>query len=297
MLAPEHSSTARSGSNATGGGHYDAIVTGTIRNYTFSLIPRAQLTTTNATLQSRVRTIAQQITATLNDFENQALGMTVEEFLIGKAQAKTRARRHFDAEKPTTWTVGGSGCVGNRWNKYREKGYHALVVVAAITRDMIPPGPAADQQDYALAVEAALHYWFLFDQHDTRFKPSQVTWHPGKIKTTYVVSCIYVAVKLRRDHSKPVPDLVCPNELCKAGIWWEDVDTSEKEIRLETVLPPQVNGRLTYRSCLKPTLNQKANMRAQPYFGLLVLNVAVTTAFVSALSSSALTARTRHLLR
>jgi len=204
---------------ASGGASWELVASGARKDYCFHLFPVAEPIrirpdeTANPEILDRnipyvqvpierdwfpyvVGNLAGHIKSRVIEIEMRS-GRTATRVQIGRAQVKMRKNRSFDIGDPTTWSVGSSGKVGNRWSsKYKKQGFDGLVVIAAFGRSHIPyylTKKNMTQQDVAIAVERMLHLHFVYV--DTTI-PFEHTPGDGPTHTVNVASVIYFAFAL-----------------------------------------------------------------------------------------------------
>ena len=146
-------------------------------NYTFNVVDLRKKVTFN----ERVNSLIEQINKTIGILENS--GRKIEEFCVGKTFVKKLKKGpKFNPAKESTWKVAEG--VGGRWrNKYKPEEYNGLVVLGAVSRDMlkgtcIPDG--WNHQSYALALESALICHYAFQAFDDRLANRSL--YPGNLQ-------------------------------------------------------------------------------------------------------------------
>lgn len=145
-------------------------------NYTFNLVDL-----TEKTFEDRVKSLIEQINKTIGILENS--GRKIEEFCVGKTFVKKLKKGpKFNPAKESTWKVAEG--VGGRWrNKYKPEEYNGLVVLGAVSRDMLKGTCITDgwnHQSYALALESALICHYAFQAFDDRLANRSL--YPGNLQ-------------------------------------------------------------------------------------------------------------------
>ncbi|XP_052816097.1 uncharacterized protein LOC128242804 [Mya arenaria] len=147
----------------------------------------------------------------------------VEKFVIGKTHARKLKKVPFDPFKFNTWRLADG--VNGRWrNFYEKEGYDGLIVLCAITKDLLPrqdpdnkpPLPSASaslqeaddseeevecelyhQQHYILALEQQLIHYFAYVEQDPRLGNLSVS--TGSMeRQNAIAGVLYVAFKLKK---------------------------------------------------------------------------------------------------
>lgn len=128
----------------------------------------------------------------------------IKQFTIGKSYACVHKRFDFDPCNFKTWRLNGG--VNGRWGEYKkDKYYDGLVVLCAVTRDMIAKqkeatarnlpqrNPLFSQQNYAIALEQHLIHHYAYVRWDPRLENN--TLHIGRQSAEYKAGVVYVAYK------------------------------------------------------------------------------------------------------
>lgn len=120
------------------------------------------------TLTARVDALDQQLQKTICELEFQS-GRRILSYYIGKSYVEARAKKTFHPMETDTWRFQG---ISSRWRQtYRPMGYDGLVVLGAVTRNMLNSEikhPVWNQQTYALALESQLITRLAFEKCDPR---------------------------------------------------------------------------------------------------------------------------------
>ena len=166
-------------------------------NYTFNVVDLKK-----ETFKGRVDLLIKQIKKTIGILEQS--GRKIEEFCVGKTFVKKLKKGpKFDPAKENTWKVAEG--VGDRWrNKYKPEEYNGLVVVGAVSSDMLKDKARSDgvkcntddwnHQSYALALESALICHYAFQDFDHRLANRSLS--PGNLQNRLSAGyVIYFAFK------------------------------------------------------------------------------------------------------
>ena len=193
-----------------GGATYDELCRGTQKNYSFNLVCLHQnyhQYQEAMPFAVAAETLKIQIKKSIEDIERQNIhAKEIESFVIGKSHAKQRKKRsggrstvHCDCMNRNTLKLGDG--ISARWrNKYLPEGYDGLVVLAAITRTMVPKGILdnqewMNQEQYAIALEQRLISMFMLEDVDSRI--DNESFETGKVsKTPPYAGIVYFAYKL-----------------------------------------------------------------------------------------------------
>ncbi|XP_052817607.1 uncharacterized protein LOC128243729 [Mya arenaria] len=149
----------------------------------------------------------------------------VEKFVIGKTHARKLKKVPFDPFKFNTWRLADG--VNGRWKtSYEKEGYDGLIVLCAITKDLLPKADPINkpqlrlalsasaslqetddsddevecelyhQQHYILALEQQLIHYFAYVEQDPRLGNLSVS--TGNMeRQNAVAGVLYVAFKLK----------------------------------------------------------------------------------------------------
>ncbi|XP_052818686.1 uncharacterized protein LOC128244690 [Mya arenaria] len=151
----------------------------------------------------------------------------VEKFVVGKTHARKLKKVPFDPFKFNSWRLADG--VNGRWrNFYEKEGYHGLIVLCAITKDLLPrqdsnnkpqlrltPSASASlheaddseeevecelyhQQHYILALEQQLIHYFAYVEQDPRLGNLSVS-TGGMERQNAIAGVLYVAFKLKTE--------------------------------------------------------------------------------------------------
>lgn len=143
--------------------------------------------------------------------------MPIEEFTIGKTYARRRRRgkgfQDFDYLNINTWKLEG---ISSRWGDYQKKGYDGMVILCAITKDLLPKrdrkirlseeieregddsNGLKTHQNFAIALEQQLIQYYAFAEQDPRLANTSL--HPGKEETQNAYAfVVYLAFKLEKE--------------------------------------------------------------------------------------------------
>ena len=172
-------------------------------NYTFNVVNLKKKTFTG-----RVKSLIKQINKTIEKLESIGSGRKIEEFCVGKTFVRKRKKGpSFNPTDVNTWKVAEG--VGNRWrNKYKSEEYNGLVVLGAVSRDMLQDKESSDgkrcntddwdHQSYALALESALICYYAFQAFDHRLANRSLS--PGNLQNRLSAGyVIYFAFKYEDD--------------------------------------------------------------------------------------------------
>ncbi|XP_072015133.1 uncharacterized protein [Amphiura filiformis] len=186
-----------------GGADYDDLIRGTVKYYSFNLVDLAHY----MTLTGAKQRLVQQIDDTFADILTQQDDMEIECFTIGKSHARragaggsgySKRYKKFNRMNKYTWSLDGG--VSGRWSSYySKKGYSGLVVLTAVTRDIIPRFPtqvrqARDAEEYSIALEQELIEYYSEDP-----LLANVSFNTGpSCDTTPHAGIVYVAYKLKK---------------------------------------------------------------------------------------------------
>ena len=193
-----------SGSGSTtpssrGGISFEELCKGFQRTYAFNLVDLKR-----ETFEKRKELLIAQINGSLRELEFYS-DKKVKDFCIGKTYATARTGHNFDPADRSTWRVDG---ISPRWfTTYNKEGYDGLVVLGAVSRDMLTDKKARygqeermcntavwNQQSYALALENALISHYAFSEFDPRLANRSL--HPGQQQRSCSAGyVIYMAFK------------------------------------------------------------------------------------------------------
>ena len=155
-------------------------------------------------------------------------GKDVETFYIGKTFVRSSKRygpRKFNPMKQHTWRKNG---ISSRWRSHRETPYgrDGLVVLGVVTRDSVPRGCTAKQEDYALALEQQLLHYYKIETGDERM--ANETFATGRQEEESSVGhALYMAYKLC-DESPP--STRASLETCSCANDAEESEADEEEL-------------------------------------------------------------------
>ena len=107
-------------------------------NYTFNVVDL-----TKKTFQDRVKLLIEQINQTIEILEKSSR-RKIEEFCVGKTFVKKLKKGpKFNPTNENTWKVAEGA--GDRWrNKYKPEEYNGLVVLGAVSSDMLKDTTSTD---------------------------------------------------------------------------------------------------------------------------------------------------------
>ena len=138
-------------------------------------------------------------------------GNTIEKFKVGKSNAKEWKGRKFDPQDIKTWKKKD---IISRWNSYKaDEGYDGLVVIAAVTRRLVPEVTQAMQVETKEKVREKLNqelYTFMLEEElishfmmkaDARL--ANTTLKQGSKAKTTKAGVLYVAFKYSTDMAIP----------------------------------------------------------------------------------------------
>ena len=149
------------------------------------------------TRSKRKKLLIKKIDDTMTSLESKSGEKSVS-FCIGKSFAEApKDGTPFDPMNGDTWDIRGG--VGNRWRSYYKiNNYHGLVVLAAVTSDMLDKKcntKVWNEELYTLALESALISHYAFDVFDHRLDNTSL--NPGSSKDSAAGYVIYLAFKYK----------------------------------------------------------------------------------------------------
>lgn len=174
-------------------------------NYTFNVVDL-----TKKTFQDRVKSLIKRVNETIATLESSSR-RKIEEFCVGKTFVKKLKKGpKFNPTDENTWKVAEG--VGDRWrNKYKPEEYNGLVVLGAVSSDMLKDTTSTDgkkcntddwnHQSYALALESALICHYAFQAFDHRLANRSLS--PGNLQSRLSAGyVIYFAFKYEENDTE-----------------------------------------------------------------------------------------------
>ena len=140
-----------------------------LKNYVCDASCLVDLSKTNA-VDEVVQLLVKKLEDNIRELEIARNGQ-VTKIYIGKTFIRQRRKRggshgfqQFDPMQPTTWKKNG---ISSRWGSHKALGRHGLIVLTAVTKELVPEG--LNQQDYVLMLEQKLiHHYKL--KNDVRLE-------------------------------------------------------------------------------------------------------------------------------
>ena len=170
---------------------FDELCRGERKGYSHNLVDLS-----NKSTQDRIDALITNLHDTIEALQSKS-EKTIAHFCIGKSYAKEKKDTIFNPNDFDTWGLKG---IKNRWtSKYRNDKYDGLVVLGAVSPDMLKKEchkQVWDQQLYAIALESALITHFAYVVCDRRL--ANRSFSQGKLREEldpgYVV---YMAFKYK----------------------------------------------------------------------------------------------------
>ena len=141
---------------------FDELCRGVVKYYSFHLVDLR-----NKSTRERIKALIDKVHDTITSLEFHS-EKKIQHFCNGKTFAQAKARTTFNSNDDETWRVQG---IADRWRKYDPEGCDGLVVLGAVSRDILKKECNKDvwnQQMYTLALENALITHFAYDECDRR---------------------------------------------------------------------------------------------------------------------------------
>ena len=126
----------------------------------------------------------------LNKIDAQRGPDKIQKFYVGKAFI-TEGKSRFDCLDSKTWIKDG---ISSRWREHRKQSYgeDGMFVLAAISRESLPPKTTTSLEIYALTLEQKLIHHFMTDEPDERLHNKTVS-SGGPDGKTSIAYTIYIA--------------------------------------------------------------------------------------------------------
>ncbi|KAK3085981.1 hypothetical protein FSP39_011618 [Pinctada imbricata] len=150
------------------------------------------------------KTLIAHVKSVIKDVEKHPDNI-IEEFTIGKTYVGVNLTSdYFSPDQPSTWDAKCEG-IDRRWKDYKNDGYHCLVVICCITKE-IPEQRIneknnvfpIDQEQFALVMEQKLIHYFRLAKPNSKLGNKSFATGKGQ-DTPLRGGIVYVAFKFKKD--------------------------------------------------------------------------------------------------
>ncbi|XP_062599467.1 uncharacterized protein LOC134260986 [Saccostrea cucullata] len=133
----------------------------------------------------------------------------IEEFTVGKTHTRSKNNWYFPVDNINSWNLSG---IRSAWRRFRDTGFHNLIVVSVIDEHQIPLlnalWPSNDTEDFTIALKQKLIHYYKIVKKDKRLRNQNFGEGARKVHSHHGV--LFIAVK----YKEPVED---PSN------WWRDL--------------------------------------------------------------------------